>query len=373
MSPKAISSLRSSKVPHVLGIAGLVLLTLTACGRGKKDATAATETKPALTVTTEAIRVAPLQRSVLASGAIFPWQEVIIGPEVGGYRVSALRVDVGDKVKRGQVLVQLSDDLLKAEVSSRRAALRAAEARAANSAAAWRRGQSMASSGALSQANLDTLQADQLATAASVDTARADLATSELRLRYTQVTAPDDGTITARTVSVGQIAQTGGEMLRLLRQGRVEWRAEVPEAQLGSLRSGMVVKITTAEGKMVQGKVRAVAPTVQTSNRTALIYADITGGDARPGMFARGEIETGSSDALLAPAAALVVQDGYSYLFVIGDKDTVQRRLVHTGVVRGDTLELLDGVKVGERVVVKGAGFLKDGDKVRINDTKAGA
>ncbi len=373
MSPKTISRFHSSKVPQLLGVACIALLTLTACGRGKKDAAVAAETKPALTVTTAAIRLAPLQRTVLASGAIFPWQEVIIGPEVGGYRVSSLRVDVGDKVKRGQVLVQLSDDMLKAEVSSRRAALRAAEARAANSASAWRRGQSMASSGALSQANLDTLQADQLATAAAIDTSRADLAMSELRLRYTQVTAPDDGTITARTVSVGQIGQTGAEMLRLLRLGRIEWRAEIPEGQLAGLRSGLAVKITTADGKSVQAKVRAVAPTVQTGNRTALIYADITSGEARPGMFARGEIETGTSDALLAPVAALVVQDGYSYLYVLGDKDLVQRRLVHTGVVRGDTVELLDGVKAGERVVVKGAGFLKDGDKVRINDAKIGA
>ena len=228
----------------------------------------------------------------------------------------------------------------------------------------------MIGSGALSQANLDTLQADQLATAAAVETARADVAMVELRLRYTQVTAPDDGTITSRTVSVGQIAQTGGEMLRLLRLGRIEWRAEVPEAQLMTLSTGLPVRIVTADGKAVQGKVRTIAPTVQTGNRTALVYADITGGQARPGMFARGEIETGTSEAMLVPVASLVVQDGYSYLFVLGDKDLVQRRLVHTGVVYGQDVEVLDGVKAGERVVVKGAGFLKDGDKVRINDTK---
>lgn len=374
-----MSPARPCKVPLSLAVAGAILLTLAGCGRGrpgadKPDATAAAaEVKPALTVTTTAVRAAPVKRSVLASGAVFAWQEATIGPEVGGYRVSALRVDVGDTVKRGQVLVQLADDMVQAEVGSRRAALRAAEARAANSAAAWRRGQAMASSGALSQANLDALQADQLSTAAAVETARADLAMAELRLRYTQVTAPDDGTITSRTVSVGQIAQAGGEMLRLLRLGRVEWRAEVPEAQLGQLRAGQPVRITTADGQTVQGKVRTVAPTVQTGNRTALVYADLAGSQARPGMFARGEIETGISNATLAPVAALVVQDGYSYLFVLGDKDLVERRLVHTGVVYGADVEVLDGVKAGERVVVKGAGFLKDGDKVRINDAKAGA
>jgi RND family efflux transporter MFP subunit len=372
MRPTSFRLAHRARVPLSLTVSLLSLLAVSGCNRGSKPAELP-EVKPALTVTTATARTAEVTRSVLASGAIFAWQDVIIAPEVGGYRVAALNVDVGSKVKRGQVLVQLSADMLNAEVASRRAALRSAEARAINAAAALKRGQTMATTGALSQANVDTLTADQVATAAQVETARADLATSELRLRYTQVTAPDDGVVTSRTVTVGQIAQTGVEMLRLLRQGRVEWRAEVPEGQLDQLRSGLAVQITTADGKSVQAKVRAVAPTVQTGNRTALIYADITSGEARPGMFARGEIQTGSSAALLVPAAALVVQDGYSYLFVLGDKDIVQRRLVHTGVVRGDTVELLDGIKAGERVVVKGAGFMKDGDTVRINDAKAGA
>ena len=97
--------------------------------------------------------------------------------------------------------------------------------------------------------------------------------------------------VTSRTVSVGQVAQAGAEMLRLLRQGRVEWRAEVPEAQLGLIKTGQSVSISSADGTLFAGKVRTVAPTVQTGNRTALIYADITSGTARPGMFARGTID----------------------------------------------------------------------------------
>ena len=110
-------------VPRLLGAALLSLLVLSGCGRGKKDPVA-TEVKPALTVTTATARSAEITRSVLASGAIFAWQDVIIAPEVGGYRVAALNVDVGSKVKRGQVLVQLSADLLNAEVASRRTAQR---------------------------------------------------------------------------------------------------------------------------------------------------------------------------------------------------------------------------------------------------------
>src|SRR4029450_1146602 len=111
-----------------------------------------------------------------------------------------------------------------------------------------------------------------------------------------RVTAPDDGVITSRMVVVGQIAQAGGEMLRLLRQGRVEWRAEIPEARMRDVKVGQSARVTTADGIELAGKVRTVAPTVQSGTRTGLVYVDLPKPDgARPGMFARGEIECAKS------------------------------------------------------------------------------
>ena len=366
----APSRLRTAAPAFVLAL--VVGTLLAACGRGgggqqkaggQADAKAPTS---AMTVTVTTTRKEPLQRTVLATGSVHPWQEVVIGPEVGGYRVSAVLVDVGDKVKSGQVLVRLSNDLLQAEVSSRRAAQRSAQADAANTGAALRRGETVLNSGALSAADLDRLRAEQIAAQARVDTATSDLQTSELRLRYTNVTAPDDGVVTSRTVNVGQIAQAGTEMLRVLRQSRVEWRAEVPESQLSQIKPGQVVNITSADGGIIVGVVRAVAPTVQVSNRTALVYVDIKSGNARPGMYARGRIDIGSGDALLVPVTSVVMQDGYSYVFVLKDKNVVERRLVHALTVHDDNMEIASGVTAGEVVAVKGAGFLKDGDTVKV-------
>lgn len=322
-----------------------------------------------MTVTVEPVRSESITRSVLATGSIHPWQEVVIGPEVGGYRVSAVLVDVGDTVKQGQVLVRLSSDLLQAEVASRRAAVRSAEADALNATASFKRGETIKSSGALSEADLDRLRAEQIAAQARVETAKSDLETSELRLRYTTVTSPDDGVVSSRTVSVGQIAQAGTEMLRLLRQKRVEWRAEVPEALVARIQTGQAARLTGADGTIIEGKVRAVAPTVSLVNRTALVYVDIHSGNARPGMFARGSIDVGTGEGLLVPAAAVVMQDGYSYVFVLGEGNKVQRRLVQAGAVRGTDMEIASGVQAGERVAVKGAGFLKDGDTVTVATT----
>lgn len=355
-----------------------LVLALSGCGRGRPGQQAgqgqqgkpgaAAENKPtsAMTVTVDNIRTESITRSVLATGSVFPWQEVVIGPEVGGYRVSAVLVDVGDNVKQGQVLVRLSSDLLEAEVASRRAAVRSAEADALNTSASLKRGETIKSSGALSDADLERLRAEQIAGQARVETARSELRTAELRLKYTTVTAPDDGVVSARTVSVGQIAQAGTEMLRLLRQRRVEWRAEVPEALVGRIKPGQAANLTSADGSRIEGKVRAVAPTVSVSNRTALVYVDIHSGNARPGMFARGSIDVGRGDALLVPAPSVVMQDGYSYVFVLKDGDKVERRRVQAVGVHGTDMELSSGVVAGERVAVRGAGFLKDGDTVTV-------
>jgi RND family efflux transporter MFP subunit len=357
-----------------VGCAGLLAA---GCGRGKPEGAPAGQQAgnpgappavAAMTITTTKVESEDVVRSVPATGSIYPWQEVIVGAEVGGYRVAAVLVDVGTKVKKGQVLVQLAGDMLQADLDSKRAAMRSAEASEINASAALRRGEQVKSSGALSAADLDRLQSEHVAAQARVDTASADLRTAELRAQYASVRAPDSGTVTSRTVSVGQIAQAGQEMLRMLRQNRVEWRAEVPEALLSRIQVGQSATVTAVDGTTVQGKVRAVAPTVQTNNRTGLVYVDITGGDARPGMFARGEIAAGKGAALLLPVTSVVMQDGYSYVFVVNDKNVVERRRVTQVGVRGDNMEISEGVTAGEIIAFKGAGFLKDGDTVRIGD-----
>jgi RND family efflux transporter MFP subunit len=181
------------------------------------------------------------------------------------------------------------------------------------------------------------------------------------------VRAPDDGVITARSAVVGQVVQAGTEMMRLLRQERVEWRAEVPEADLRAVRPGQKASIETSEGTALTGKVRSIAPTVQSGNRTGLVYVDIPSrGGARPGMFARGEIEVGQAKVLMVPLGAVLVQDGYSYVFLLRDDSTVQRRRVQTGAIQGSQIEITSGLEGRERLVDSGVAFLSDGQRVSV-------
>jgi HlyD family secretion protein len=358
---------RRGRVLAAVGITVALLAVLILVLRGastRSRAPVAAAAAPA--VTARPLETMQVARGVTANGSVYAWQEIVVGPEVGGYRVAAVNVEVGDRVRKGQELVQLAEDMLAAEVASKRANLEQAQASLENAVSAYRRAHSLSGSGVVSQSDLDKLRSEELAARARVEVNKAELQTSELRLRHTRVTAPDDGIISARNVNVGQVAQAGTEMLRLLSKGRVEWRAEIPESRMREIRVGQKVKLTTADGAQLDGTVRAIAPTVESSTRAGLVYVDIPSGAARPGMFARGEIVLGQSAASMVPLSSIVTQDGYTYVFVVSEQQLVVRRRVETGAVRDKQIEIVSGVEPGERIVDKGAGFLKDGDRVRV-------
>lgn len=347
---------------------------LSACRSPEAPSGDAAAREAVMTVTAAPLTRVELKRTVSMTGSVFAWQDVIIASEVGGYRVAEVFVDVGDRVTKGQRLVAMSRALLEAEVATKQAVLSQRQAELTNAAAALERGKSLANMNVLSEADLDRLTSEELASRARLDSARADLETSQLRLKFTDVTAPDDGVITSRTVTVGQIAQAGNEMLRLLRNGRIEWRGEAPETRLADLAPGQVVSIFAADGTMNAGTIRVVSPTIAAGNRTALVYVDLPPDERlRPGMFARGEIEIGTGPAYTVPLESIVNADGYSYVFVLDSNNTVARRRIETGAVQGDAIEVVSGIEGGETVVIKGAGFLKDGDLVNVANGASGS
>jgi HlyD family secretion protein len=350
-------------------------LAVSACGRPEPETAAATSAREAvMTVTAIPLERVELTRTISMNGSVYAWQDVIIASEVGGYRVADVFVDVGDRVKKGQRLVALSTALLKAEVATKNATLKQREAELTNAQAALERGQSLATMNLLSKADLDRLTSEQLASQSRLESARADLETSQLRLEFTDVVAPDDGIITSRTVTVGQIAQAGAEMLRVLRNGRIEWRGEAPETRLGNLAAGQGVSVITADGTPFHGRIRAVAPTISANDRTALVYVDLPPDDRlRPGMYARGEIEIGTGPAYMVSLESVVSSDGYSYVFVLSEDNTVARRRIETGAIHDGSIEVISGVEGGERIVNKGAGFLKDGDLVNVSTPVSGS
>lgn len=332
----------------------------------------AAQPKPALTVMIVQPQQGQLPIKLSANGNITAWQEAIIGSEAPGLRLLEVRVNVGDAVRAGQVLATFSSESVQADVAQARASLMEAEANASDAAGNAERARTLQSSGALSVQQINQYLTSEQTAKARVESSKALLAVQQQRLKNTQVLASDSGIISARTATLGAVPGGGMELFRLIRQGRLEWRAEVTSAELGRITAGTVATVTAANGTQIKGKVRMVAPTVDTQTRAALVYVDLpaTPGTAslvKAGMYARGEFELGNTAALTVPQTAVLIRDGFSYVYTVGTDNRVTQVKVQTGRRSADRVEVT-GVPADARLVASGAGFLNSGDLVRVTD-----
>ena len=359
--------------PFVLGVS--LSLALTACGDDAASdtaaATAAQDASQAMAVTVAPVRMREIARGVTVSGEVAAVEEMQLGVELTGLRVTELLVDVGVPVRRGQVLMRLDHRVLDSDLAKADAALREAEAGAALARANLARGQQLADQRFLSATQLDELRAARTQGDARVGTARATRDGVALRRSFADLRAPADGVISKLLAQPGQIVLNGGELMRMIRDGRLEWRAELPAAQLTAIQPGQRVELRTAAGNLVEGSVRSVSPGVDTATRTGTVFVDLPKPDGLvAGAYLEGRIDTGIAQAATVPAAAVVLRDGFPTLFVVGRDGVAQARRVRTGAKAGTQadphIELLDGPKPGEQVVVRGAGFVADGDRVRV-------
>jgi HlyD family secretion protein len=369
--------------PLTLGLIAASLLTLAGLGlfatrthaadSDKAPAAAAnttTASKPALTVTVTQARSGTLPIKLAANGNVAAWQEAVIGAESNGLRVQDLLVSVGESVKRGQVLATFAAESVQADVALARASLQEATANAAEATANGERARAVQNTGALSAQQISQYLTAEQTAKARVESAKAALDTQLLRLKHTQVLAPDAGVITMRTATVGSVVGAGTEMFRLIRQGRLEWRGEVTSAELGRITAGTSVQVTAPSGAQAKGKVRMVSPTVDAQSRNGTVFVDLPassmGASFKSGMFARGEFELGSSGAMIVVQTAVVVRDGFSYVYKVGQDNRVKQLKVQTGRRVGNQVEIIEGVKAEDRLVASGAGFLSEGDLVKV-------
>jgi RND family efflux transporter MFP subunit len=303
---------------------------------------------------------------VTASGSVSAWEEVPVGAETGGLTATAVYVDEGAYVRQGQPLVQMNDALLRAQLRQQQAAVQTAEANAARDDAALSRAQELRERGFLAQAALDTALADQRASRAGVASARAALSETQTRLSQATIRAPVSGLIVSRSVTRGQIIAAGTELFRMVRDGRLELDAQVPETELPLVRAGQSASITSSEAGQTTGTVRVVTPEVNAETRLGIARVSLQPGSAlRPGMFARAEIAVGARPATTVPTGSVLYRNNRAGVFLLNGDSSVRFQPI-TVLSRTDAQTAIEGVAAGARVVVEGAGFLNDGDRVAV-------
>lgn len=295
------------------------------------------------------------------------WQEAIIGSETNGLRLVDVKVNVGDRVAKGQVLASFATEQVNAEVAQAQASFAEAQANALDAAGNADKARTLQASGALSEQQINQYTTAGIAAKARFEAAKAMLAVQQLRLKQTEVIAPDSGVISSRSATLGAVVGSGTELFKMIRGGRLEWRAEVTSAEMAAIKLGTAATVTAASGAQVQGKVRMLAPTVDSVTRNALVYVDLpVNANIKAGMYARGEFDLGASSVLSLPQQALVLRDGFTYAMRLEPGNKISQVKLQTGRRAGDTVEIIKGAKVSEQFVASGAAFLADGDLVKV-------
>ena len=322
---------------------------------------------PSLTVALAVPEQRTIAREVVASGDIAAWEEVAVGVELSELRVSEVTVEVGSVVRRGDVLLRLDARTVEAQLSEAEAAVSEATANLDLAERQAARKRSLADKRAVAQQEAEEAEASLISARARLGTAVASRDAARVNRDFTVVRAPVNGVVSARSVHPGQVVSAGTELLRLIRDGRLEWRAEIAQHDLVLAADGADVSVQAPDRTLIKGKVRRISPSLDPRRRTGTVYADLPApGMLRAGMFAKGKLKVGQSSALLVPVEAVVRRDGRAYVFVVDTESRARERPIESGTTVDDAVEVRSGLRADERVVGRGAGFLADGDLVRV-------
>ena len=328
-----------------------------------------TQETPKAALTVDLVKPARtiINQNIAANGSIAPWQEAVIGSESNGLMLTQVLVNVGDSVKKGQLLAQFSASTISADIALALANLNEAKVNALEAADNAARANSIKETGALSAQQIEQYVSLESTSRARVAAAQASLQSSQIRNTQTKVIAPDSGIISARSATVGAVVSPGQELFKLIRQGRLEWRAELTSQDIGLIKNGLEAKLTLPDGNTITGKVRTSSPIIDTQTRNAIVYVTIPTGSAKAGMFARGTFNIGTKEVLTLPATAVVLKDGFAYVMLVNADKRVQQVKIQTGEREGAIVEVIEmDAAINNEFVASGGAFLADGDLVAI-------
>ena len=331
--------------------------------------------------------------NVLVTGSLVPREEVLVGPEIDGYRLTELLAEEGDQVKKGQVLARLSREILEAQLAQNSASIAKtqaaidqvrnqimeSEATLRQVEDAYKRVKPLRESGVASQATFDEREAAfRTATArlaaqkeglklaeAEQTLMRAQRQELEIKLGRTDIRAPAAGVVSRRTARMGSVSSSSAEPLfRIIKDGEIELDAEVPEFYMTKLKAGQRARFEVEGAGERTGTIRLVSQEVNTSSRLGRVRIFLgDAADLRIGMFAKAMIDAGQRDAVGVPSTAVLYQnDSATVLAVIGDR--VRERTVKPGLFAGDSVEIKEGLKEGEIVVMRAGSLLRNGDTI---------
>ena len=315
----------------------------------------------------------PVSTQVLVTGTISARHDLPIGDGGQAERIVQVDVQVGDRVRRGQLLARLDDSVLKPQVAQLAASLAKARAQATLSAAEYRRALAIGPDGGLSRQNIEQSQATAAMDAANERMFAAELRQKRAELALTRIVAPVSGIVLTRNAEVGQVASPGGPALFTLEDaGRVELKGQVTEQDLAALKVGQPAQVyLIGYPRPFPGRIWLLGATINPQTRLGEVRIALKPNPAlRPGAFARAVILESHAERPVLPQTAVMTDSAGSYVFVVNRKNVAVRRPVMLGGVIASGVVIAKGLTGRERVVTLAGGFLQSGEPVQVQTPK---
>lgn len=392
----------------IMLLAGVAaLLTVTGCGR-QQPIQAKQDSGP-VQVSFAPVSVRNVQRVVESVGTLFPFDETVISAEIEG-RVAEVKVDLGDAVSAGQVLVQISDEEQKYLLAQTEANLgmtmerlglksekdrvkdlretsevRRAQADLTEAEQRHKRVRSLVEQGIGSQMELDQAQGRFKAAQAAydqsinairnliqeVERSKAQLDLQRKKLRDATVYAPFKAHVKERQVTPGQYVRANTPLLTLVKIDPIRLRLEVPERMAPWIKNGQIadVSVEAFGGRKFKGRVWRIAPTVDQSKRTFVVEAliDNPAGELKPGSYARANLPTDKNEQIkTVPTRAVNYVFGSNKAYVLKPNNVIEARDVKLGDRFAEEVEIIEGVDAGDRVATTQLNRLDTGVKVSV-------
>jgi len=347
-----------------------LMFIFTACGSNSAKTPVEEQTVPVL-----ATRVTrgDISSSIFVTGTIFPLQESMISPKISG-RIEKLHVDEGDRVSKGQPLVELEQERLRIMVRESQASLQEARAQLKNLESTLARSNKLFREGVIDSQRFDDVTTERDLAQARLKRAEALLEKAEQDLTDSVITAPFDGLVVEKLMNEGEMATTmpPSNIFHLVDTSRVKIECDLSEDKRTVIRIGKeaFIEVDAIPGEVFTGEITTVNPKVNIRSRTFTIKIEIPNPDLRleSGMFARTRIvEKQSKQALIIPHRVIIDEGSTKKVFLVEDGRAVEQPIT-TGITDSSMTEVTGGVKEGAIVVSEGFYALKDGSRVIIKE-----
>ena len=353
------------KINNLFILSLIMAVTISACSKREETAHEAPKA-PVVKVYVAKVEKSDITQFSESVGTVKALRVATVASKIMG-SVARLNFKEGDRVKEGTVLVEIDDREINAQLEQAHAAVTEATASYRNAEINLKRIMALLEQRSATQQQVDNTVMQFDMSTARTQQANANVEALKVMLGYARVSAPFDGVITEKTIEKGEMTSQGRPLFIVTDDRRLRLEAEIRESEIRGIKEGAVIDVRVdAVDKVLKGKVSQIVPSGDPATHSFLVKIDLPGTEGLlPGMFGRAFVSKGVTVSMLVPKGAVIEKGQLKGVFTVKN-NTAGFRMIKTGMVSNDKVEVLSGLTDGEEVAVSNIDKLADGSPVEV-------